>query len=474
MSYIYRYLNFGYLRCTNNRFITKKNMTFKELGLNEKLLEGLSYMGFEEATPIQEQAIPKIIEGKDLLACAQTGTGKTAAFILPVLNQLTGKSGDKIKALVVCPTRELALQIERQIQAFSYFVDLASIAVYGGGDGHDFETQKRALSKGTEIIVATPGKLISHLNMGYVDFSELEYFILDEADRMLDMGFYDDIQQIASHVKNKKQTLLFSATMPPKIRKLSESILIDPDSISIAISKPAKGVLQAAYLTYDRQKAPLIRGLIAEKPAYESIIIFTSTKKKVGEIVRALQGNGYKVQAVSSDLVQKDREDALKRFRSKETRVIVATDVLSRGIDIKGINLVINYDVPGDAEDYIHRIGRTARADSTGVALTLVNEEDMYKFHRIEQLIESEVNKAPLPPKLGEGPKWDPKPSYGGGGRGRGKGGGRGNNRGRSSSNKGKSRSGGSRGKGGSSRGGRNSNNKSKGGPSNNSGRNKR
>jgi len=432
-------------------------MTFKELGLNEKLLEGLSYMGFEEATPIQEQAIPKIMEGKDLLACAQTGTGKTAAFILPVLNQLTGKSGNKIKALVVCPTRELALQIERQIQAFSYFVDLASIAVYGGGDGHDFENQKRALTKGTEIIVATPGKLISHLNMGYVDFSELEYFILDEADRMLDMGFYDDIQQIASHVKNKKQTLLFSATMPPKIRKLSQSILINPDSISIAISKPAKGVLQAAYLAYDRQKAALIRGLIAEKPAYESIIIFTSTKKKVGEIVRALQGNGYNVQAVSSDLIQKDREDALRRFRSKETRVIVATDVLSRGIDIKGINLVINYDVPGDAEDYIHRIGRTARADSTGVALTLVNEEDMYKFHRIEQLIESEVMKAPLPPKLGEGPKWDPKPSYGGG-RGRGKGGG-GKGRGKGSYNKNKSRSGGNKGKGG---GNRNSKNKSK------------
>ena len=441
-------------------------MTFKELGLNEKLLEGLSYMGFEEATPIQEQAIPKIIAGKDLLACAQTGTGKTAAFILPVLNQLTGKGGNKIKALVVCPTRELALQIERQIQAFTYFVDLSSIAIYGGGDGHDFENQKRALTKGTEIIVATPGKLISHLNMGTADFSELEYFILDEADRMLDMGFYEDIQLIASHIKGKKQTLLFSATMPQKIRKLSEAILINPDSISIAMSKPAAGVLQAAYLTYDSQKAQLIRTLIAEKPAYESIIIFTSTKKKVGEIVRALQGNGYKVQAVSSDLVQKEREDALRRFRSKETRVIVATDVLSRGIDIKGINLVINYDVPGDAEDYIHRIGRTARADSTGVALTLINEDDMYKFHRIEQLIEAEVKKVPMPPKIGEGPKWDPKPSYGGRGGGRGKGGSK--SKGRGGFSKGKSRPGGSRGKGG-----KNSNSRSKG-PSNNSNRTKK
>ena len=418
-------------------------MTFKELGLVDKLLEALSYMGFEEATPIQEQAIPKIIEGKDLLACAQTGTGKTAAFILPVLNQLAGKATNKIKVLVVCPTRELALQIERQIQAFSYFVDLASISIYGGGDGQDFEMQKRALKKGTEIIVATPGKLISHLNMGYVDFSELEYFILDEADRMLDMGFYDDIQQIASHIKGKKQTLLFSATMPPKIRKLSESILVNPDSISIAISKPAKGVLQAAYLTYDTQKAQLIRTLISEKPSYESIIIFTSTKRKVGEIVRALKGNGYNVQAVSSDLQQKEREDALRRFRSKETRVIVATDVLSRGIDIKGINLVINYDVPNDAEDYIHRIGRTARADSTGVALTMVNEDDMYKFHRIEQLIEAEIMKVPMPPKIGTGPEWNPKPqrkTYGkkSGGNSRGKS--RNNSKGRNSNSKNKSR----------------------------------
>lgn len=416
-------------------------MTFKELGLDEKLLEALSYMGFESATPIQEQAIPKIIEGKDLLACAQTGTGKTAAFILPVLNQLAGKQGNKIKALVVCPTRELALQIEQQIQAFAYFVDLASIAIYGGGDGQDFEMQKRALSKGTEIIVATPGKLISHLNMGYVDFSELEYFILDEADRMLDMGFYDDIQQIASHIKSTKQTLLFSATMPPKIRKLSESILINPDSISIAISKPAKGVLQAAYLSYDSQKASLIRTLIREKPSYESIIIFTSTKKKVGEIVRALKGDGYNVQAVSSDLQQKEREDALRKFRSKETRVIVATDVLSRGIDIKGINLVINYDVPNDAEDYIHRIGRTARADSTGVALTLINEDDMYKFYRIEQLIEAEIMKVPMPPAIGKGPEWNPKPqrkTYGNKSGGKGKS--RGNNKGRRPNSKNKSR----------------------------------
>lgn len=383
-------------------------MTFSELGLDESILEALSYMGFENATPIQEQAIPHILDGKDLLACAQTGTGKTAAFILPVLNQLANKDHKKIKALVVCPTRELAMQIEQQIQGFSYFLNVGSIAVYGGGDGKDFDQQRKAIERGTEVIVATPGKLISHLNMGYVDFSEIDYFILDEADRMLDMGFFDDIQTIGSHMKNKHQTLLFSATMPPKIRKLSKAILNNPAEISIAISKPAEGVLQAAYLTYDTQKSALIRQLIKEKPTYESIIVFTSTKKKVGDIVRALKGQGYQVQAISSDLVQKEREDALRKFRSKETRVVVATDVLSRGIDIKGINLVINYDVPNDAEDYIHRIGRTARADSTGVALTLINQDDMPKFKKIEDLIESEVMKVPLPKELGEGPEWNP------------------------------------------------------------------
>ncbi len=406
-------------------------MTFKELGLESTLLEALDYMGFESATPIQEQAIPQILEGKDLLACAQTGTGKTAAFILPVLNKLAAKPTDNINTLVIAPTRELALQIDQQVQAFAYFVNASSCPVYGGGDGSDFETQKRALTSGTEVIVATPGKLISHLNMGYANWDHVEHLILDEADRMLDMGFYDDIMKIVGYLPKKRQTLMFSATMPPKIRKMAKSILIDPGEISLAISKPAEGVLQAAYLAYDSQKADLIKGLIADKPSYTSIIIFTSTKKKVGEIVRVLKGNGYGVQAVSSDLVQKDREDAVRKFRSHETRVLVATDVLSRGIDIKGINLVINYDVPNDAEDYVHRIGRTARADSTGVALTVINPDDMYKFSKIEELIEMEVPKVPLPPALGQGPEWSTKPVRRGG---RGSGGykGRNNRKGRS------------------------------------------
>ena len=298
-------------------------MTFKELGLEPTLLEALDYMGFESATPIQEQAIPLILQGQDLLACAQTGTGKTAAFILPILNKLAATPSEHINTLVIAPTRELALQIDQQVQAFAYFVNASSCPIYGGGDGSDFETQKRALTSGTEVIVATPGKLISHMNMGYTNWDNVEHLILDEADRMLDMGFYEDIMKIVGFLPKKRQTLMFSATMPPKIRKLAKSILVDPGEISLAISKPAEGVLQAAYLAYDSQKAALIKGLIDDKPNYTSIIIFTSTKKKVSEIVRALKGNGYGVQAVSSDLDQKDREDAVRKFSSHETSVLV-------------------------------------------------------------------------------------------------------------------------------------------------------
>ena len=389
-------------------------MTFKELGLNEKLQEALSFMGFENATPVQEQAIPIILKGKDILACAQTGTGKTAAFILPILNMLSDKPKDGIKALVIAPTRELAMQIEQQVQGFSYFAGVSSIAIYGGGSGAEFHEEKEALKKGTDIIVATPGKLISHINMGYADFSSVEYLILDEADRMLDMGFFDDIQRIVKALPDKRQTLLFSATFPPKIKKLAQKILKDHSEIRLAVSKPAEGVLQAAYLVHDEHKTSLIKYLIDQKPNYESIIIFTGTKKNVNNIVRGLTNKDYEVKAVSSDLVQKDREEALRKFKSKQTRVLVATDVLSRGIDIKGINLVINYDVPGDGEDYVHRIGRTARADSTGVALTLVNTDDMYRLQGIERLIEAEVPKLTIPPEIGKSPEWNPK-SRGGG-----------------------------------------------------------
>lgn len=382
-------------------------MNFDAFGFSEGLLEALSYMGFKKATPIQEQSIPTILKGNDLIACAQTGTGKTAAFILPVLHNLSIADHNFTSTLVLCPTRELAIQIDQQIQGFTYFLDVDSFPVYGGGDGQDYESQKKALQRHSDIIIATPGKFISHLNMGNVKMDQLKYLILDEADRMLDMGFYDDIQKIISHLPTEgRQTLMFSATMPPKIRKLAAESMKDPDEITIAVSKPAAGVLQATYLVYDDHKAALIRDLVHNKPNFSSILVFSSTKKAVSEIVRALRGNGYTVEGISSDYDQSEREKVLAQFRAQNIRILVATDVLARGVDIKGINLVINYDVPKSAEDYVHRVGRTARADSTGVALTLINPRDMEKFHNIEQLIEKEIIKLKVPDHIGKSPEW--------------------------------------------------------------------
>ncbi|PIF05959.1 MAG: ATP-dependent RNA helicase [Draconibacterium sp.] len=363
-------------------------------------------MGFRDATPIQEQAIPIILNGNDLIGCAQTGTGKTAAFLLPILDMLADMPGGETTTLIIVPTRELAMQIDQQVQGIGYVLGINSIAIYGGSDGDDWGQQKTALTKGADIVVATPGKLISHLNMGYVKFDSIQFLVLDEADRMLDIGFYDDIIKIISYLPKKRQTLMFSATMAPKIRNLASKVLSNPKEINIAISKPAEGVLQAAYLIYNNQKNGLINHLIHENPEYDSILIFCSTKKAVSELSRVLKKEKLSVAAISSDLEQTEREEVLRGFRSKRIRILVATDVMSRGIDIKDINLVVNYDVPQDAEDYVHRVGRTARADTTGVALTLVNEDDMYKFHQIEQLIEREVFKIPLPDALGEGPMW--------------------------------------------------------------------
>ena len=384
-------------------------MQFTEFGLNEQLLEAISYMGFEKATPIQDQAIPHIMQGDDLIACAQTGTGKTAAYILPILHKIEGHDDHLTRALVIVPTRELALQIDQQFNGFGYFTDISSIPVYGGGDGGEWEQERKSLTTGADVIVATPGKLIAHLAMGYVKFDDLEYLVLDEADRMLDIGFHDDIMKIITYLPKKRQTLMFSATMAPEIRKMASKILSKPAEVSLEIAKPPEGVLQAVYLAFDEQKTPLINSLIADKPECKSILIFCSTKKKVAEISRTLKGNNYSVAGISSDLKQSEREEVLVKFRARQIRVLVATDVMSRGMDIKDINLVINYDAPQDAEDYVHRVGRTARAETTGIALTLVNRDDMYKLKKIEGLIEKEIIKIPLPAELGIGPEWDPR-----------------------------------------------------------------
>ncbi|MGC9353994.1 MAG: DEAD/DEAH box helicase [Mariniphaga sp.] len=381
-------------------------MKFSELGVHDDILDAISYMGFVNTTPIQEQAIPEILAGNDLIACAQTGTGKTAAFVIPVLDVILEHPAGETTTLILVPTRELAMQIDQQVQGIAYGLGIHSIAIYGGSDGDDWGQQKRALTQGADIVIATPGKLIAHLNLGYVKFDTIKYLILDEADRMLDIGFHEDILKIISFLPKERQTLMFSATMAPKIRTLASKILVKPKEINISMSKPAEGVLQAAYLCYDNQKIDLINHLIADKPDYNSILIFCSTKVKVNELARSLKKNNMSVEPISSDLEQTDREKVLQGFKARRTRILVATDVLSRGIDIKEINLIINFDVPHDAEDYVHRVGRTARADATGVALTLVNDKDMGKFHQIEQLIEREVIKLPLPEELGQGPEW--------------------------------------------------------------------
>lgn len=397
-------LIFGrYKHCLQHKFA---HVTFKDLDLAEPVLEAISYMGFDKATPIQQQSIPVISSGHDLLACAQTGTGKTAAFMLPVLSQLSKHNTKGIKALIIVPTRELALQIEQQIQGFSYFLDLSSVSVYGGGGGQDWAQQKSAIVDGVDIVVATPGKMMGHLAMNYVNLNNLKYFILDEADRMLDMGFSDDIIKIIKHLPEKRQNLLFSATMPPKIRSLAKSMLYQPKEISLGVSKPAEGVSQTAYMAYNNQKAKLLSEILKEKKEYQRIIIFSSTKRVVFDLVREIKKFESRVEGVSSDFDQREREVALQKFTTAETKVLVATDVLSRGIDIKEIDLVVNYDVPGNAEDYVHRVGRTARSKHKGAAITFINPDDCRKFHQIEALIGYEVDKLGLPESLGEAPEW--------------------------------------------------------------------
>jgi|TARA_B100000795_G_scaffold257515_1_gene230816 superfamily II DNA/RNA helicase len=392
-------------------------MKFEELNLAPEIIEAISYMGYEKASPIQEKAIPTAISGKDLIAVAQTGTGKTAAFTLPILHNIITNKIKGTSTLIITPTRELAMQIDRQIQGFAYFLGINSIAIYGGGDAKEWDQQKAALRDGCEVIVATPGKLLSHLNMSYANTDKICHLILDEADRMLDMGFVDDINKIISKLPKKRQTLMFSATMPPKIESLARKILVDPAIITIAISKPSEKIVQEACLVYDGQKIDFINHLVNGEENYKSIIVFSSTKRKVNDIVRGLRNKKYVVEAMSSDLEQSQREEIIRDFTAKKIRIVVATDVMSRGVDIKDIDLVINFDVPSNEEEYVHRIGRTARAGSDGRAVTLVNEADMYNFNNIEKLIEKKVPKINMPASFGEGPEWSlkgGKPKYGG------------------------------------------------------------
>lgn len=418
-------------------------MEFKDFGFDPTLLEGIESMGFKTPTPIQEQAIPAILQGRDLMGSAQTGTGKTAAFLLPVVHRIiTSEKVNRTRALVIVPTRELALQIDQHMEGFSYFTPVSSIAVYGGGDGNLFTREKNALIQGTEVVICTPGRMIAHLNNDYVDFGGLETLILDEADRMLDMGFYDDIIRIIRHLPEKRQNLMFAATMPAEIRELANNVLRDPLEVNIALAKPADNVLQAAYVVYDRQKLPLTVHLLKDR-GLQSVIVFCATKATAKVLGRQLKNEGLVAQDIHSDLEQSERKEIMRQFRNRRINIMVATDLLSRGIDVEDIDLIINYDVPREGEDYIHRIGRTARAESEGVAITLIGEKEQAPFSRIEKLLGSPVIKVMAPAELGETPAYDPGKRRGrrpGSSQGRGRGKSQGQGRPGQGAGRGKSR----------------------------------
>lgn len=380
-------------------------MRFEDILTNDDVLDGLWDMHFDECTPIQEQAIPVIMEGHDLLACAQTGTGKTAAYLLPVINMLAdgGYPDDSINCVVMAPTRELAQQIDRQLQGFAYFMPVSGMAIYGGTDGHTYEQQRKSLKMGADVVIATPGRLLSHLSMGYVDLSKVSFFILDEADRMLDMGFYDDIMQIVARLPKDRQTLLFSATMPPKIQQMASKILKDPVEVKLAVSKPAEKIKQSAYICYEPQKLLILKKLFNEN-APQRVIVFSSSKLKVKNLARELKSKNINIAEMHSDLDQAKRDDVILDFKAGKIHVIVATDILARGIDIDDIEMVVNYDVPREAEDYVHRIGRTARANRDGSAVTFVSPEEIGKLKRIERLLEKEIPKEVIPAEFGEAP----------------------------------------------------------------------
>jgi ATP-dependent RNA helicase RhlE len=392
---------------------------FHEFDLDDAVLDGIDAMGYTQPSPIQELAIPYLLENRDLIGCAQTGTGKTAAYLLPLMNKILRGERDGIQALIVAPTRELALQIDQALTGFSYYCGISSIAVYGGGKGEDFEREKKALSTGCDIVIATPGRLLSHFNLGYVKTDHLKTLILDEADRMLDMGFNEDIMRINGYLPKDKQTVMFSATMPSRIRHMAGQLMRNPAEVNIAISKPAAGIKQLAYCVYDTQKVPLLMRIMKD-PALISVIIFSSTKQNVKNMEKELKKLGLNIAAIHSDLEQNEREEVLLKFRNRDLKILVATDVLSRGIDIDNISMVLNYDVPGDAEDYIHRVGRTARAETKGEAITFVSPDDMRKFGSIEKLIGYEVEKGVVPAELGEVPVYNANAKSSGGNKGGG------------------------------------------------------
>lgn len=396
-------------------------MYFDELDLNDNVLDALYDMHFETCTPVQEKCIPEILKGNDVLGVAQTGTGKTAAYLLPILSKLAdgGYSKDTINCVIMSPTRELAQQIDQAIQGFDYYLNgVSSLAIYGGNDGNRYDQELKSLTLGADVIIATPGRLLSHLTMGNADLSKVSFFVLDEADRMLDMGFSEDIKKIAKHLPPTCQTIMFSATMPEKIEELAKTILKNPVEVKIAVSKPAEKIRQSAYVCYEDQKMGIIKDIFKQGDL-KRVIIFSGKKQKVKMINHALQKINVNCGEMHSDLDQAQRDDIMYKFKSGQIDVLVATDIVARGIDIDDIAMVINFDVPRDAEDYVHRIGRTARADRDGVAITFINEDDIVYFKQIEKLLEKEIEKVALPEELGKGPEYKLPEKQKGRGRGR-------------------------------------------------------
>lgn len=385
-------------------------MLFTELPLTDSLLEGLDAMNFKETTPIQEQAIPILLKKKDVIACAQTGTGKTAAFLLPLLINLQTDDHDqnKVNAIIMAPTRELAQQIDQMMEGFSYYTPFSSVAVYGGNDGEAWDVQKKGLLNGADVVISTPGRLLSHINLYNIDFSGVKYFILDEADRMLDMGFYDDIMKIVKLLPKDRQTVMFSATMPPKIQQMAKTILRNPEEITISVAKPPESIIQSSYICYESQKMEILKLLFKNKKPHK-VILFSGKKQKVKEIAKTLQKMDLSVGEMHSDLDQSQREHVMREFKNERIDILVATDIVSRGIDIDDITLVINFDVPYDVEDYVHRIGRTARAGDSGMAITFVSPEDQHLFEKIEQFLQKKIYRIPVPSELGETPEYNPE-----------------------------------------------------------------
>ena len=386
-------------------------MFFDELPLADEVLDALWDMHFDECTPVQEHTIPVILDGKDVISCAQTGTGKTAAYILPLLTNLLYDNHDpnKLNAIIMAPTRELAQQIDQQMEGFGFYVPLSSVAIYGGNDGQAWGTQSTGLQKGADIVIATPGRLLSLMNIYDIDFSGVKYFILDEADRMLDMGFYDDIMAIVNKLPKDRQTIMFSATMPTNIRKMAKAIMNNPAEVQIAISRPPESINQMAVDVFETQKTAFLVGLLSEKreargERLKKVIVFVGKKQRVKDLARALRAIHIDARAMHSDLEQKERDEVMLDFRNGKVDVLVATDIVSRGIDVDDIPLVVNYDVPRDAEDYVHRIGRTARAENKGEAITLVSPEDKHFFNKIERFLQKNIERISLPSSLGAVP----------------------------------------------------------------------